>query len=466
MIAGGASRPKPAGRVAPPYQWALAGAALVGVCLAVLFFIGRNGDPPTEKAETKKSEAKKSEAPRAAAPDADDRASQRDTESKSDAGWIELFNGRDFTGWTTIDGKAPKWSVQNGAMVIAPGAGSVRTAAAFPLDFELHAEFWLPKTPGQTGQRKANSGIYLLGRYEIQILDMMDNPNIKPELACGALYDALAARPRPAAGPEKWQAFDITFHSPRVDPTTSAITPGRLTVVHDGVTVIDDEAIVWRSTPLSLSVKFGEPGPIVLQDHGSPVRFRNLRLRPIEEGAGFAPLFNGRDLAGWRGNASHWSVNDGEIVGRMSRNPASFSYLCSQKRYRNFELAIKARLIDGNSGVSVRSALTDPVYFDVSGPHVEIITRPNKWGTVVTAPTHYPIMEASTLAVTSNLAPVGFNQLLITCRGKRIRIKLNGVTVNEGEFPTMPEEGIIALQLHKRSPGMEVRFKEIMIREL
>ncbi len=194
--------------------------------------------------------------------------------------WIELFDGRSLAGWTTISGRPCDWVVRPNVIETRPGAGSIMTVTKFPLDFELHVEFWLPDKPNSTGQAKANSGILLLGRHEIQILDMYQNPGVRPVQASGALYDLIAPVSTTPKPPGTWQSFDITFHSPRRENTL--LLAGRLTLVHDGVKVIDDAPVPFTPSPLAQNQMIGEPGPLALQDHGAAVCFRNLRWRPIE----------------------------------------------------------------------------------------------------------------------------------------------------------------------------------------
>src|SRR5262249_44150828 len=146
----------------------------------------------------------------------------------------------------------------------------------FPLDFELQTEFWLPKLEKQG----ANSGIYLHGRHEVQILDETGYKNLKPEQRCGALYGLIAPKPGVANPTEVWQTFHITYRSPR--KSGDKIIPGRITVVHNGVTVIDDAAFSTIASGGWENKDIGAPGPIMLQAHGGGVRFRKLKLRPLQ----------------------------------------------------------------------------------------------------------------------------------------------------------------------------------------
>ena len=211
----------------------------------------------------------------------------------TEADWITLFDGKDLSNWIMVDGKSPKWKVENGYMEVVPGAGNLMTGEKFPLDFELHMEFWLPRKPGHQGQHRANSGVFLLGRYEIQILDGFQN-EVKPDTACGALYGQITPTNNVFAQPETWQTYDITLHAPSDYGNGNFLAPGRLTVMKNGTKIIDDAAFDTLS-PGWQNNDVGQPGPIMLQDHGSPVRFRNIRLRPLNAAA------DSDDLAKWQG---------------------------------------------------------------------------------------------------------------------------------------------------------------------
>jgi hypothetical protein len=219
---------------------------------------------------------------------ADDTADKSSTPPK---GAIVLFNGKDLSGWTNLKGQSAKWKVENGYMEVVPRTGDIMTKEKFGPDFQFHAEFWLPLMANAKDQNRANSGIYLQGRYEIQVLDSYMNKTYANG-ACGALYSIIApnwaaaeakgeSEPKnPCKPPEHWQTYDITFHAPRVDGEGKVTKEGHITVVQNGVTVIDNGAFD-RVTPGELDKHIGAPGPIRLQDHGAKVRYRNIWLKPI-----------------------------------------------------------------------------------------------------------------------------------------------------------------------------------------
>ena len=177
------------------------------------------------------------------------------------------------------------------------------------------------------------------------------------------------------------------------------------------------------------------------------------------------PLFNGKNLDGWQGDSKLWSVQDGVLVGKMYDKPQSYSYLVTQQPYQDFELKLVAQLVSGNSGVQIRSAVVDPKTFDMHGPQVEIAPGDAVfWGTVISVPTGRPKVVAQLNKAKPALRQNDFNELIIRCVGKHVTATLNGVIINDTDFE-MPADGFIGLQLNK-FPGMEVRFKEVIIRKL
>jgi hypothetical protein len=203
-------------------------------------------------------------------------------------GAIVLFDGKDLSGWTTRTGKPAQWKVQNGYVEIVSGKGDILTREKFGPDFQLHVEFWLPLMPDAKGQARANSGVYLQGRYEIQVLDSYKNDTYANG-SVGALYGIIApdkaAQEKAVKPPEQWNTYDITFHAPRVDGSGKVTEKGRLTVVLNGVTIIDNGSFD-KTTGGAIDNNLGQPGPILLQDHHNKegkanVRYRNIWLQPI-----------------------------------------------------------------------------------------------------------------------------------------------------------------------------------------
>jgi hypothetical protein len=177
-------------------------------------------------------------------------------------------------------------------------------------------------------------------------------------------------------------------------------------------------------------------------------------------------FFNGKDLTGWEGLMKYWSVKDGAIVGYTPEDPKHNTFLCSTKKYKDFELKFKIRLKDGigNSGVQIRSEIMDREKFTVKGPQADIGQQ--FWGSLY-GENFGGMMKASPPELVKRvLKEKDFNDYYIKCVGKHVTIKLNGETTVDGDFPRMPDEGIIAWQLHQGFKTMEVTFKDIEFKNL
>jgi hypothetical protein len=194
-----------------------------------------------------------------------------------------LFDGKDLSGWTTRGGKPAMWNVEDGYMEVK--GGDIMTKDKFGPDFRLHVEFWLPLMADKKDQARANSGVYLQGRYEIQVLDSYMNDTYANG-SVGALYGIIApdkeAQQKAVKPPEQWNTYDITFHSPRVDDSGKVKEKGRLTVILNDVTLIDDGKFD-HVTGGAIDNKLGEPGPLLLQDHGCKVRYRKIWLQSLSQ---------------------------------------------------------------------------------------------------------------------------------------------------------------------------------------
>jgi hypothetical protein len=179
-------------------------------------------------------------------------------------------------------------------------------------------------------------------------------------------------------------------------------------------------------------------------------------------------FFNGKDLSGWEGLTKYWSVKDGAIVGYTPEDPRHNTFLCSKKKYGDFELKFKIRLKDGigNSGVQIRSKLENPDRFIVSGPQCDI--GAGYWGSLYGEGKGwgYMMKQSPSELVKKTVKPSDFNDYAIKCVGKHVTIKVNDETMVDGDFPKMPDEGIIAWQLHAGFKSMEVTFKDIQFKDL
>ncbi|MEZ0324716.1 MAG: DUF1080 domain-containing protein [Fimbriimonas sp.] len=190
-------------------------------------------------------------------------------------GAIVLFDGRDTSAWVQRDDKSPcKWDVIDGALVVKNGTSDIMTKQEFG-DYRLHLEFWLPNLPDRKDQAKANSGVYNQGRYEIQILDSFNNPTYKFG-GVGSIYAQKDPDQNAVKPPENWNIYDIVLRSARVDAKGDLVSKPRISVWHNGLRIHRDVEINTPMTAAGIEGKWVTKGPIMLQNHGAPVRFRNI----------------------------------------------------------------------------------------------------------------------------------------------------------------------------------------------
>jgi hypothetical protein len=200
-------------------------------------------------------------------------------DAPSDA--VILFDGKDLSKWRTAKGDDAKWKVENGYVEVAPKAGDIVTKDEFGPDFQLHLEFATPNPPSGDSQGRGNSGCFLFGRYEIQILDSYENPTYADGGAT-AIYGYMPPLVNASRPPGQWQTYDILCEGPRFKDGKLA-KPLVVTVLHNGVVTQNHTAFIGE-TPhrrVGTYTAHAEKGPLKLQDHGNPMRFRNIWIREI-----------------------------------------------------------------------------------------------------------------------------------------------------------------------------------------
>jgi hypothetical protein len=192
-----------------------------------------------------------------------------------------LFDGKDIAQWRSMDGGPAKWIVKNGYMESVRGSGYVRTYQNFG-DCQLHVEFATPTPPQGESQGRGNSGVFLQGNYEVQVLDSYENITYS-DGQCSAIYGQFPPLVNASRKPGEWQTYDIIFHGPHWDKEGNLKKKARITVFHNGV-LTQDNVEIWGPTNW-LKAGVYEPqsskGYLSLQDHGNPVRYRNIWIREL-----------------------------------------------------------------------------------------------------------------------------------------------------------------------------------------
>jgi hypothetical protein len=208
--------------------------------------------------------------------------------AKAPEGAIVLFDGseKSLKNWTATNGEPSKWALVDGALESVRGAGYIRTKNEYG-SCRLHIEFATPSKPEGGGQGRGNSGVFLMEQYEVQVLDSYQNTTY-PDGQCGALYGRKKPLVNASRPPGEWQTFDITFTRPTFDEAGKVKRKARFTVIHNGILIHDDVELSggtgWAGPhAASEYVKHADKGLISLQDHGNPVRFRNIWIKEIAD---------------------------------------------------------------------------------------------------------------------------------------------------------------------------------------
>ncbi len=202
------------------------------------------------------------------------------TGAPSDA--IVLFDGKDLSKWQKADGSGPaEWTVNGGEVTVKAGTGNIATKQAFG-DVQLHVEWMSPKAEGKSGQGYNNSGIFLMGLYEVQVLNSYDSETYQNGQA-GSVYKQYPPLVNASLPPGTWQKYDIIFTAPRFSEKGTVIRPATLTVFHNGVLVQNASPLLGPTEYIGLPQYKPHAAklPLQLQDHSDPVRFRNIWVREL-----------------------------------------------------------------------------------------------------------------------------------------------------------------------------------------
>ncbi len=190
---------------------------------------------------------------------------------------VVLFDGTDLSHWNG----AEEWTVEDGAMTAGPGAISSKDVFG---DCQVHVEWASAEEVKGDGQGRSNSGVFLMGKYEVQVLDSFENETYF-DGQCGAIYKQHPPLVNACRKPGEWQTYDIIWKAPRFDDEGELTSPATITVLHNGV-LIQNHFELLGDTPYNRPPAYKahpDKGPIGLQYHGNPVRFRNIWVREVKE---------------------------------------------------------------------------------------------------------------------------------------------------------------------------------------
>lgn len=391
------------------------------------------------------------------------------SKKEKEEGWVLLFNGKDAGGWRGFRKTAlPQgWSVQDGCLITSSTGGNEMSGDIITVDqyedFDLYLE-WAISTGG-------NSGIFfhvIEGNYnaayetgpEYQLIDDEGYPgNLEEWQQAGANYAM-----HNADGSKKHLKPIGEFNSSRIRVKDGHVTHwlnGEIIVEYDLWTDQWYELArdgKWRDYP---GYGLARKGYIGLQDHGSPIKFRNIKVRNLTDG-GIA-LFNGKDLSGWVIHGQEaWYVLEEQIVGASSSS-GGYGYLATDRQYEDFLLRLEFKLeANGNSGVFFRSTLKGS---DITGWQAEVAPPGENTGGIYESGGRGWLAEIPD-EKEAILKPSDWNDMVICLNGNRVITWLNGQMMTDLKDERIGQgHGVIALQVHSGG-DVAVRWREIYLREL
>lgn len=199
---------------------------------------------------------------------------------------IPLFDGTDLKMWKKFTNnsdveKSAEWKVENGEITIKPGSGAIETKQQFG-NVQLHIEWLSPTLESKSGQGYSNSGIFFMGIYEVQILNSYDNRTYSNGQA-GSIYKQHIPLVNASKKPGEWQTYDIVFKAPVFNQAGQLISPATITAFHNGVLIQNHSTLSGPTKYIGFPKYEKHPDKLSLrlQDHGDPVKFRNIWIREL-----------------------------------------------------------------------------------------------------------------------------------------------------------------------------------------
>jgi len=195
---------------------------------------------------------------------------------------IVLFDGEDLSQWESVGGRPARWKVKSNYFETVPETGAISTKQAFG-DCQLHIEWATPVKVEGKSQERGNSGVFLMGIYELQVLDSYENDTY-PDGQAGAIYGQKPPMVNACRGPGQWQSYDIIFRRP-IFEGPKLVRPATITVLQNGV-LIQDHWEIKGATHHRVRARYKphpDKLPLSLQDHDNPMRYRNIWIRELPE---------------------------------------------------------------------------------------------------------------------------------------------------------------------------------------
>lgn len=397
------------------------------------------------------------------------------TNSQAPSDAIVLFDGKDMSEWTSDKNNAAGWDVKNGIMTVVKGSGSVFTKRAFA-DCQMHIEWRSPEKVEGDGQDRGNSGIWLQGRYEIQILDSYNNPTYSNGQA-GSIYKQHIPMVNASLKPGEWQTYDIIYTAPRFNADSSLKVPAYVTVMHNGVVVQNYIEIQGTTTYIGQAhyQKHAFKCPLMLQNHACGVSYRNIWIRELN----VTKLFNHNDTKGWYTFLSSLGKNndpeknftvEDHIIHVMGKK---LGYICTEESFSNYYLKVVFKWGEKKFAPREKDKRDSGVlyYFDkmekdtVWPKSIECQIQEGDcgdiWcvGTVVDSPNKFEnTWGMKHIFRSQNFEnPTGeWNTIEIIANGQHVEQYVNGHLVNSASVRSA-SKGKILLQ----SEGAEIFYKEV-----